>query len=1182
MLVLRRSLMPAALVLAVAIALLGFFALTANAQTGATETPRTDTLQVTNGEVFDSVVLDNRIIVVGTFTEVRNAGGPTINQPYIAAYNADTGLFDESFRPDVDAFVNAVDTDGTNIFIVGQFSNVDGEPHRRIAKINPDGSVNSQFTASFGSTPNTLAVAHNKVYVGGPFTLVNNQQRTSLAAVDANTGALDTETDFDFSFSNQAGGGVAVLWLEISNDESFMFVSHGARFIDDEIRSGIARFDISPNSTTLNNWQTLLYDNELDRLGGIVRARRVAIAPDDSYVVMVTSGGDRPPAGDTAVRFPTSGGADVQADWVSRHFDTVLGVAINDNAVFIGGHFQFQEAPGSDDPFPGDPFTNFGFGQNQGPLALGDQVVQREQLGALNPNTGKSLAWNPGSDSFIGVQSLTWDDRYGLLVGHDGNRLGGINNIGRHAIFPRGNTPQPPPPPPPPPEDFSCVSTFNNGSATITFEGDLGSSVQAIRNGAWAATVTGTSVTINANEGDLIEARLRGPNYANPFEDIACTTDGGGDPTPNDGFNCTAVFNNNGTANITFEGDLGSSLQARRNDAWAATVTGTSVTINANQGDLIEARLRGPNYANPFEDIECSTGNATPGGGVTQIETIIDTPGVGAVVNAGTVTISGQSEAPGGIRNVRLSLVRRATGEYLNADGTYTAEWAPLDINLNTNNEMSDWSIDVDLEFVGDYDLLARTFDNNGIRDTPVPRSFIVAGTGSEIPELIVNTPTVQGDQVTLSGTATDDIGVSSVSFLIQDRDTLEYFREDGSLGEAQRLTTTLSNPGGTETTWTRTLTGLPVGEYQITADAFDESGQRDRNRTIFTQAGETEPPEITLTSGADQKQPSGTFSFAGTATASAGIENVQVLLRNVVDLSGVGSNGQLTRQGTAFILSGTNGGTTRNWTYTSPTLPAGTYDVQFRVLDEIGQLERVTTQVVVGPNGDDLPTTVFGGTNRFAQGVDSLTIDLSGTAADDNGVAQVTIGVFDLQESRWLQPDGTYETYPTPFLADLSAPGSASTDWALQFSAPTAGEYQFFVRAVDSAGQADSIRHFGSLRAYPGDAQPEVEVTQPADGITITGNRITVTGSATDDNSVDEVEVRIRNQETLEYLRSDGSFGNSEWLNATLANPDGTSTNWDYLSPSLPDGDWLVQVRSRDNNNQDSTPIISRVVTLN
>ena len=508
MIVLRRSLFPVAMLVVAVAAFLGILAAEAfAADAGVTERPRTDTLRVTNGEVLDSIVIGNRVIVVGTFTQVQNAGGSTFDQPYIAAYNADSGQFDAGWRPEVDNFVNAIATDGSNVYIVGQFDTVDGQAHRRIAKINSSGSADSRFTTSVGTTPLTVAAAHGKVYFGGSFTSVNNQPRERFAAVDSTTGQLDPETDFTFADS-VSNGTLAVRWIDVSPNGDFLFLSHTARLIDGEIRTGLAKFDISANSTSLSSWRTLHFENELDRLPSGQRARRLAISPDNSYVVMVTSGNDRPPTNDVAVRLPTSGGSNVQADWVSRHFDTVLGVVISDDAVFVGGHFQFQEAPGSTDPFPGDRDTLFGFGANQGPQILGSEVVRREQIGALDPNTGKSLDWNPGSDSFIGVQSLTWNDRYGLLVGHDASRLGGVQ-IGRHAIFNPGSTPGPPPPLPGT-GPFSCEATISGGQASVEFTGDLGISLQVIRNGSWAGTVDGDSITISANSGDTIAGRLRG------------------------------------------------------------------------------------------------------------------------------------------------------------------------------------------------------------------------------------------------------------------------------------------------------------------------------------------------------------------------------------------------------------------------------------------------------------------------------------------------------------------------------------------------------------------------------------------------------------------------------------------------------------------------------------------------
>ncbi len=742
---------------------LGFFAIAANAvEPGASETPRSDVMQVVDGEVLDSVVVGNRVIVVGNFTRVRNAGGSSITQPYIAAYDANTGRFDSGFRPAVDNFINAIDTDGSSLYIIGQFGQVDGEAHRRIAKINSNGSVNSQFTAALGTTPNTVAVANGKVYIGGGFTTVNNVSRQAFAAVDTTRGRLDSVTDFDFSESTQNFGGLTVRWIDVSPDGNFLFMAHSARRIDGQIRSGIARFDISATSTTLSNWQTLLYDNELDSF--TLRMRRLAISPDGSYVVQVTSGGDRPPTGDTAIRFPTSGGANVQADWVSRHFDTVLGVAISDDAVYVGGHFFFQEAPGSSNPFPGDPDTVFDNGVGQGPQVLGDEVVQREQLGALSPTTGKSLDWNPGSDSFIGVQSLTWDDELGLLVGHDGNRLGGRNGIGRHAIFPIASNP-------------------------------------------------GGGGGGGGNGG--------GGN--------------GGGGTGGSTFACSAAFSGN-TATVTFTGDQGTSLQLRRNGSWAATATQNPTTITANPGDTIVSRVRGPNFNGPT-DFTCTTGGGNGGGGNGggtggAITTSITSPRNDGVTNSENVTITGQASAPNGLDRVRVTVQRRDTGQYVSASGSLVDGFAALDVDVDGTSDT--WSVNVTLPFAGQYDVTARTFDDDGARNDRVRSSFLVGALSNNPPTLFVNDAFIDLPFVNFSGSVADDLGVDRVAILIQNRNTREYFRPDGTMGAAQRHIARLSNPGGTSTNWSLTVRDLDVAEWEVAIDAFDNTGQRDRSRIFF------------------------------------------------------------------------------------------------------------------------------------------------------------------------------------------------------------------------------------------------------------------------------------------------------------------------------------------------------------
>ena len=1095
--VLRRSLLLAAsfgaLLLCVAV-------LSATSASGATSgvaaSPRLDVMQVVDGEVLDSAVIGDRVVLVGTFTKVKNVGGNEINQPYIAAYNMNTGRFDGNFRPTLNKPAYAVDTDATAVYIGGNFSTINGETHRKIAKLTAAGGLVSSFDPQASANVNDVAVADGKVYLAGRFNSIDGQTRTAFAAVNASTGNLDSTVNFDFTFSVQSGGGISGKSIAITPDNSKLFLSHTARFIDGQERTALARFNISANSAALSTWQTNLYDDELDRFGGALRPRRIAVSPDGSYVVMVTSGGDRPPAGDTAVKFPVNSGSNTQADWVSRHFDTVLGVAISNDTVFVGGHFQFQEAPGSTDPFPGDKFTNYGFGFGQGPAQLGSEVVARQQLGALDPATGKSLNWNPGSDSFLGPQSLTFVPGKGLLIGHDGDRLGGAN-VGRHAFFPLGNDD----PAPPPGDGYACTRSSDGTTAVLTFSGNRGESEQLRRNGKWAGTVTGQ----------------------------------------------------------------------------------TTQRITDGVGDDFAVRVRGAGFDDPYSTFSCIAGGGNPGG--VTLQTSITEPGTGAVVPAGNITVTGEASAPSGIKRIRLTIIRKADGRYLNQDGSFTASWAPVDIDLNTTDESRTWSTTVNLDQSGEYNITAKTFANDGSKDaTRAEGNFIVGSTDDDPPTLTVTGPAnpTAGTTAVIEGLVTDDIAVQSVVFTMRDRDKNLYLREDGSLGQSFAFSTSLSNPGGTTSSFERTLTGVPVGEWELVVDAFDSSGQRFRRFRRFAQVGNTSPPSITVVNGAGDKGPADSrFLFSGTAEADAGIENVSILIRDVVDYSGVGANGNLGLRANYFVIPGTNGGKASSWSYESPQLAAGTYDVFVRVTDTLGVVVSERTFVTAGPAGDALPTQSFTGSLRYQQGVDSLTTTIGGSASDDQGVSSVTVQIFDFTRKVWLQTDGTVDSIPDPFVATLNSPGAGSTGWSFTLSAPAPGTYYYYVRAVDSAGQASNVRTFGSGRLYPGDAQPTVNVTTPSNNQTLPNQRIAVSGSANDDNALQTVQVLFRNVDTGDYLRADGTLGQAQWIDSSLTNPGASRSNFDFQTPVAPKGTWVVSIRARDNVGQTTSPSTSLRVTL-
>ena len=436
-------------------------------------------------------------------------------------------------------------------------------------------------------------------------------------------------------------------------------------------------------------------------------------------------------------------------------------------------------------------------------------------------------------------------------------------------------------------------------------------------------------------------------------------------------------------------------------------------------------------------------------------------------------------------------------------------------------------------------------------------------------------------DPIEISGTATDNVGVSSVTFLLQNRDTLDYLRLDGSLGAAERFTASLSNPGSTSTNFAASV-DVPVGEWQIVADALDAATLRDRRSVLFSVVGDAAPPTIEITSGADQRiDPGATFTLTGTAQADATLEAVEVLVRQPLDFTGVARNGALGPVASWFRLPGNNGTTSSDWTYTSVPLPTGTYDVRARVIDAFGVVSLERTSVVVGPVDDATPEVTIDAATRFQQELDSLEVTLTGGATDDNGVTAVAARIWDSNERAWVQTDGTYATTPDPFDATLAAPGATSTDWTFTFQPPQPSTYTLTFFAIDTAGLLDPAQLVGTARIYPGDLRPTVTVLQPTNNQEITTNRILATGSANDDNQLGRIEVRIQNLDTGLFLREDDTFGTSQWIDAAQTNPGADRTNWDYSSPVLPDGNYRLQVRSFDTNDQTS-PNTNIVLTLN
>ena len=118
---------------------------------------------------------------------------------------------------------------------------------------------------------------------------------------------------------------------------------------------------------------------------------------------------------------------------------------------------------------------------------------------------------------------------------------------------------------------------------------------------------------------------------------------------------------------------------------------------------------------------------------------------------------------------------------------------------------------------------------------TPPPSPTTPPKTDSIAPETTLSTPDsgkVPLGSITMSGSATDDSGVSSVLVAIRDKKTRLWLRSDGSWGAYQAYPAALGNPGGRWTGWKLAWTPLRTGSYILVIAARDVAGNLDPTPT--------------------------------------------------------------------------------------------------------------------------------------------------------------------------------------------------------------------------------------------------------------------------------------------------------------------------------------------------------------
>ncbi len=1012
------------------------------------ETPRTDMPKISNGEIWDIEIVGSRVFIAGTFTSIQNQRSnntTTYAQRGLASYNLTTGLVDTGFRPNFGTGgVDAIEAspDGTKLYVSGNFSSINGVTKRGLALINQTtGAAISTFTANTDARVTEIAASNTTVYIGGIFTRVNNVVRRSLAAVNGTTGALDSGFENNLSGGIGVNGALSVQRLKLTRDLSKLLVVHTGRQVNGEDRYGIAL--INTATKQLLPWRTRLWDDNLQFVGGIQRIYGGDIAPGDEWFAVTSgSGGDRPPINDTVVAFSIDGGDNMEPRWISRHFDSVYSIAITEKAAYVGGHMGWAESPTAPDPWPGLDDVGYGTGQGLSGYGLGDAVVNREHLAALNPVDGKALEWNPGSNSYEGNKAMEATTR-GLFTGGDATTQGGVN-IGRIAFY-----------------DFSSVPASNGVETAIT-EPINGRVNPAAEEWLVKGTAQVPSGTVARVELEVID-RANNRYLADDLTTWSTTAN-----TINTTLTSTGARTADWQLPLTVTGNRKLMLRAR-------TVSSTGTADNTMATKKTETF--------GLSDQPPNTNVTGPPSGV---------------VRTFAFTVTGTATDDVGVNSIGMT-IRDGSNRYLQADGSvsstgYTFRIVPDVVGAKSTT----WSREITVPTEGTWKAQARATDTAGQPDLDTAdREWIVSESGIA-PSVSISQPAVMvpptaaqtlviapGSPLTFRGSANDDEGLNSVEITLRNATTRENLASDGTWGTsaiAGWYRVSPVNLSATSYNWAYTTPfNLKAGNYTFEVRATDELGlitasaNRGRLNISAQVPGDAPPDGLLNVTGTILGGQSLHLDLAGTATDDQGVAAVEVSLRDRDSSRYLQPNGSLAAAfATRPATLATPNGTSTNWTLPVDLPVQGDWEVTAFAVDTAGQQDTSTTgataryRIYPGDNPPALTANLLAPSEgaAFTDG----RIFVSGRAEDDQAMQRVEVGIVD-SAGRYMSSTGTFssttESWRTAF---LTSPGTVGSNFSYTTPVVPPGAYTVRVRGVDQHDQATNPP-----------AERHVNVTHPA-----------------------------------------------------------------------------------------------------
>ncbi len=329
------------------------------------------------------------------------------------------------------------------------------------------------------------------------------------------------------------------------------------------------------------------------------------------------------------------------------------------------------------------------------------------------------------------------------------------------------------------------------------------------------------------------------------------------------------------------------------------------------------------------------------------------------------------------------------------------------------------------------------------------------------------------------------------------------------------------------------TIANLTTGvqyHYKCQSQAADGSTSTTADQTFTAGAsGDSDPPAVAMTSPVNGATVSGTVTMAASATASAGVANVQFQL-----------------DGNNFGAPVTAAPYSIQWDTTSST--NGNHTVAAVATDTTGVSATSTVETITVSNGQTAPPPAVSITSPANNASVSGTITVNVTASDTNGVASVQ-----------LQVDGA-----NAGAALTSAPYNFSWDTTTVSNA----SHTLTAVAKDMSGNAGVSAAVKVTVNNADTTPPTVSITSPANNATVNGT-ITVNATASDNVGVASVQLQVDGANVGSADTS--SPYNFSWSTKSVAN--GSHTLTAVAKDAAGNATTSAGVKVTVNNNSDTTP---------